>query len=210
MLASMANSIYTATMPQSSLSHSIHELLSRRDGRSVVTISGPTAAGKSTLAGATHDIFNDSVIVHTDDYYYDDDDMPDEVILGDEIDYDHPHAVQLGRVAQDLSSLMAGLPVLKPAHRQPHRLEAIMPRQLIIVEGLVANHPTIRALSQLAILVTAPAQVRLERRIDRDFARYRRSSAATTRIFNEFAEPAYHAYHATNDATADVIIESSE
>ncbi|QQS21736.1 hypothetical protein IPM09_04430 [Candidatus Saccharibacteria bacterium] len=180
----------------------------------VVTISGPTAAGKSLLAQMIHDDFGCSVVIHTDDYYRSDETMPPEVYVGDEINYDHPHAIQLGRLAGDLTSLTAGLPVIKPTYDmkkgQPGAAEIVAPRELIIVEGLVANHPTIRALSNYAILVTAPKDIRLARRIERDLKRYRRPAKQTKAIFNEFTQPSYFAYHVANDATANLVVDSSE
>jgi uridine kinase len=189
-------------------------LIEQRGVPTVITISGPTGAGKSYLAQDIRDNFTHSVVIHTDDYYRSDETMPPEVYVGNEINYDHPRAIQLGRLAGDLTSLTAGLPVIKPTYHmkksQPGAAEIVAPRKLIIVEGLVANHPTIRALSNYAILVTAPKDIRLARRIERDLKQYGRPAKQTKAIFNVFTEPSYLAYHVANDAAANLVVDSSE
>ena len=176
----------------------------------IITISGPSGAGKSTLAEEIIATTPDSVLISTDYYYFDDDAMPSEVFTGEKVDYDHPAAFQLGRLAHDLIQLQGGEPIEMPRYSMhlgysPHTL-TITPHQLIVVEGIVANYPPIRALADFSICVTASVEVRLERRMARDQLRSHRTPERTREVFLKYVEPGYDKYHRANDAEVDLII----
>lgn len=177
----------------------------------IITLSGPSAAGKSTFVATLQETFTDNAVIATDDYYRGISRMQHDMPPGQEHNFDHPAAIQLDRLAYDLRQLKNGHSVAAPLYdmltSEPlPQTKEVTPQQLIIVEGIVANHPTIRQLAHLSICLTAPASVRLQRRIVRDQVRKGYTPEHITDIFMNSVEPSYQQYHAVNDSAADMII----
>ena len=134
--------------------------------RAVVGVTGPVAAGKSTLARA---LVGDSggCLVSTDHYLPDYERTPEHL-------RDLPESSDLARLARDLAELRAGRATRIPqwsfeAHaRVGERL--IEPAELIVVEGLHALHEIARVHVDIGVYVEAPRDTRWARAVAREQA----------------------------------------
>lgn len=83
----------------------------------------------------------------------------------------NPVASDLERAAGDLESLKSGRPCEKPVYDhvagKAVETERVVAHRFVIVEGVMAVHPRLRPLMDLAIFIDAPAAVRF-RRVARD------------------------------------------
>ncbi len=125
-------------------------------GRGVVIgVSGPVGSGKSTLAGALS-----ACIVPTDMY------LPDYAHVP-YLERDDPAHADFSRLAADVDRLRRGLPASIPIWSfQTHRREgerAVYPAGLIIIEGIHALNARVAPLTDLRVLVEAPAALRWQR-----------------------------------------------
>lgn len=161
----------------------------------VVGITGPMAAGKSTLAAALG-----GLVISTDRYLPDYDRLPEHA-------WDLPESSDLARLAADLAMLRSGSPARIPtwsfvSHSRTGE-EAVEPRGLIVVEGLHALDARVRAHLDVAVLVDAPREERWARCVERE----RRGERGWTieqvqRFFAAVAEPTFDAHGRTNAAHA--------
>lgn len=177
----------------------------------IVTVSGPSGSGKSTVVRALQKVFPDSLLIATDDYYIGKTRMKLEMPAGHELDFDHPTAIDIDRLAGDVNQLKAGRAIDTPLYdmlRSEPRADTLRltPRPLVIVEGIVANCPTLHRLSDMSICVTAPLEMRLARRIERDKTRKNHTPKETKNYMLTVVEPAYTTYFAAWDQTADMIV----
>lgn len=167
-------------------------------------IGGGTASGKTTIArevaqrtGALH-------LCH--DRYYKD--VPEPVGFN----YDHPDALDTGRLVEDLQLLVAGqaaeLPVyeFKTHRRQPHT-ERVEPRPLILVEGiLVLQDPRLRDLAHCCVFVEAADDLRLARRILRDVVSRGRDPFGVIRQYLDTVRPMHQQFVGPCRAFADLVV----
>ena len=130
--------------------------------RTVIGVTGPVAAGKSTLARALG-----GLVVSTDHYLPDYDRTPEHL-------RDLPESSDLARLARDLSELRAGRATRIPqwsfeSHARVGELE-VEPGGLIVVEGLHALHEVARVHVDIGVYVEAPRDARWARAVAREQA----------------------------------------
>lgn len=134
--------------------------------RAVVGVTGPVAAGKSTLARA---LLGETrgLVVSTDHYLPDYERTPEHL-------RDLPESSDLARLARDLAELRAGRATEIPqwsfeSHSRVGELR-VEPAELIVVEGLHALHELARAHVDIAVYVEAPRDARWARAVAREQA----------------------------------------
>ena len=88
--------------------------------------------------------------------------------------------------------------------------ETVTPNDIIIIEGIAANLPAIRQLSDHSLTLSTPVEERLRWRIARDITRKGQTLEQVLSIFMNHVEPSYQAYFAKHDAAADYTISSNE
>jgi len=165
----------------------------------VVGITGPMAAGKSTLAAALG-----GLVLSTDRY------LPDYEGLA-EHEWDLPAHSDLARLSEDLALLRSGAPASVPmwsfhTHSRVGE-ESIGPAPLIVVEGLHALAGPVRQHLDLAVLVDAPREVRWSRCVERERTGERGWSIDyVERFFERVAEPTFNAHGRLEAARAQVIV----
>jgi uridine kinase len=178
----------------------------------IVTISGASGSGKSTLSAQLTHAFPSNVVLHTDDYYIGKTRMQAEMPPGEEQNFDHPAAIDMERMRRNLTKLRNGEIILGAQYdmftSEPTEPVIMQPASLIIVEGLAANSPRLRAISNLTILVKSTTAKRLKRRIERDRTRKGYDVATVTQIFMEIVEPSYQKYYAADDTKVQFAIKS--
>ena len=130
--------------------------------RAVVAVTGPVAAGKSTLARALG-----GCILSTDDYLPDYGRTPEQL-------RDLPESSDLDRLARDLAELRAGRASDVPrwsfdTHSRVGEAR-VEPAELIVVEGLHALHALPRAQVDVGVYVEASRDLRWARAAARERA----------------------------------------
>lgn len=202
----------TSTATTEDLLRAVHAIYEPTGTPQLITIGGPSASGKSTLLETLRKQYgNDITMLTSDNYYIGKTRMRHEMPTGQEENFDHPRAIDTARLASDLSALRARQTATTPLYDMLTS-EPLAdtgqhgPTPLIIVEGLVANHPELRKLSRLSVALDAPLHERLVRRIERDRTRKAHTPETTMDTFLNLVEPSYHAHYADFDRTADLHI----
>lgn len=169
----------------------------------VVGICGGSASGKSRLSHTLSKTYcGRSTIINQDDYYHDSSHLSEDERRVK--NYDHPDAIDLDRLYENLKGLKAGLTVEAPqycfeSHGRLPASKTLTPKNIIIVEGLfVFEQPELRRLFDLKIFISVENDVRLIRRIRRDVDERGRSlesvldqyMATTKPMHDQFIEPA--------------------
>jgi uridine kinase len=173
--------------------------MARPSARTIVGITGPVGAGKSTLASRLT-----ACVIATDHYLPDYDATPEH-------ERDLPERSDLARLLADLNSLRAGRETNIPQwsfHTHSRVGErAIVPHDLIVVEGLHALHETHAPGLDLRVFIDAPPGVRLARWENLALTGQRGWGVEETRaFFHAVAEPTFHARAAAYRSAAHLIV----
>ena len=182
----------------------------------IVTISGPSGSGKSSVAKDIMQQFADviPILLSTDDYYIGKSRMQSVMPRGEERNFDHPASMDLERLKNDAMTLKNSQAIDSPLYNMfisepKDEVRHIEPSRLIVIEGIAANLPVLREISDLSICVTASLETRLARCIKRDKSRNGRDEAAEREHFLRYVEPRYETYFATDDRSVDYIVKNN-
>lgn len=196
------------------LTRTIRTKLNEAAAPVVVTVSGPSGSGKTSVVHQIIAILNiPAVILHTDDYYIGKTRMKAVMPDGEEQNFDHPVSIDLERLADDLRALCSGKAIDAPIYdmffSEPKKdRRHVEPEQLIIVEGIAANLPSLKDRADISVCVTAPDDERLRRCTLRDYERNGRSTDEERDYFLRHVEPSYETYFAPADRQVDFTIQN--
>ena len=138
----------------------------------VIGIAGGSASGKTSVAHALCEAFENGVVLLQQDSYYKHSDLPFE--QRKLINYDHPdafdHALLVAQLQQLLQRHAIDVPIYDyAAHNRTEQTRHVDPQDVIILEGiLVLADPALRALMDVKLFVDTDVDVRVLRRIQRD------------------------------------------
>jgi uridine kinase len=178
----------------------------------VLGIAGGTGSGKSTVAqhlvaglpaGA-------AVLIDHDAYYRDRSGLP--AAERENINYDHPNAIETELLVAHLVALRAGRAVEMPQydfreHARRRQTRPIAPAPVIVVEGiLVLADERLRAQMDLKLFVDTDADIRLMRRLRRDMEQRGRTFAQVREQYYETVRPMHLAFVEPSKRFADLII----
>lgn len=178
----------------------------------IVGIAGGTSSGKTTVTEKILERLEiDKVVVlHHDDYYKDIssfDNMPIE-----QINFDHPDALETSLLVQHLRSLKMWKVIQRPVYnfstyrRMPDTV-TIEPRTVVIVEGiLIFVEKELRDLMDIKIYVDTDADERLIRRLRRDLLERKRTIESVMQQYNLTVKPMHLEFVEPSKRWADVII----
>ncbi len=139
-----------------------------------IGISGGSGAGKSTLATALLDAYPDHIgLIQLDDYFKPTIDVP---VFAGVANWDHPDALYIDRLVQDLRMLAEGKSViiqtknerLNPDYKKTDKRIPVefMPKPIMLVEGyLVLYDKRVRDLLHTSIWLDLSQETRWQRRV---------------------------------------------
>ena len=182
----------------------------------VVAILGASGSGKSYLvASLAPEILGATVaILRVDDYYRDLAHLSFED--RETINFDHPDAIEFGRLVDDLATLKSGEEVQTPVydftqHTRSGLSQWVPPADIILLEGVLAmSDPATRILVDYTIFVDTPLELCLVRRIERDALQRDRSEASVRDFWETRAEPMFTQFVAPWRSEADLVIDGSQ
>lgn len=185
------------------------DLVARRASnrrRTVIGLTGPQGAGKSTVAARLAESLSASLVISTDRYLPDYDDLTPDL-------YDLPESADLDLLADQAASLRAGRAVALPVwsfdrHARIGYEPADAPAEggVVIIEGIHALAPPARGALDLAMYVEASRGERRRRVIDRELGERGWSQVEAAAFFDEVADPVFGRYAEVYRAAADLIV----
>ncbi|HDQ72258.1 MAG TPA: uridine kinase [Chloroflexi bacterium] len=178
----------------------------------IIGVAGGTGSGKTTVAnhileqvGAEHVAY----IPH-DAYYRDHSHL--SLSQRQQVNYDHPDALETELLIEHLRALRQGRIVEIPVydfstHTRTQQTLSIHPAPVILVEGiLVFVHVELRALFDVKIYVDTDADVRFIRRLKRDIEKRGRTPQSVCEQYLSTVRPMHLEFVEPSKRYADVII----
>jgi uridine kinase len=184
--------------------------------KTIIGIAGASGAGKSMLAGQLHRRLretrtrSDVSILNEDCYYKCRDDLSRED--RQQINYDHPDALEHDLLTKHLEKLRDGQSISVPQYdytehnRKPDSVE-MRPSTILILEGILILHqPELRDLLDLKIYVDVPLDICLSRRLRRDIEERGRSLDSVLTQYHDTVRPMFYEFIDPSKHHADIII----
>lgn len=179
----------------------------------IIGIAGGTGSGKSTFTNRLKQYFGDNVtVIYHDNYYKPHDDLP--FSERQDINYDHPDALETGLLVRHLEALKQGKSIRCPVydftqHTRSDRTILIQPSRVILVEGiLILQDERLRELFDIKIFVEADADERILRRVVRDMNERGRELENIIEQYLMTVKPMHYLYVAPTKNVADLVINS--
>ncbi len=139
----------------------------------VLGVTGGSGSGKSRLASYIKEGLGGRASILCQDWYYRD----NKGVGGEareQLNFDHPKALETAYCVRQLDRLLAGEPIRAPVydyatHTRQAETRDVLPEPVIIVEGLFVLHePELRKRLDLSVFIDVPDDMRLLRRVRRD------------------------------------------
>lgn len=178
----------------------------------VIGVAGGSGSGKTTVARNILETAGRDRVVHLlhDHYYRDLAHLSLEERA--QVNFDHPDSLDNELFSHHLSELLAGRPVECPVydfktHRRTEETTTIMPRQVILVEGiLIFADPRLRNLMDLRVFVDTDADLRVLRRIERDVTERGRTLESVMSQYLNTVRPMHMEFVAPSKKFANLVI----
>lgn len=178
----------------------------------VIGVAGGTGSGKTTVArtilqrvGAHHIAY-----VPHDAYYRDSLHLPYNAL--NQINWDHPDALDTDLMITHVQALKNGAPVDLPVYdftqnRRTDRTVRVEPQPIVLVEGiLIFADARLRQLFDMKIFVDTDADIRLIRRLQRDIAERGRTAESVIQQYLTTVRPMHIEFVEPSKRYADIII----
>lgn len=178
----------------------------------IIGIAGGSGSGKTSVTNAILTQLDPSrvVVIQHDSYYRDI--SVHGAVSPEEVNFDHPSALESDLLVRHLSTLRSGRSVEQPiydftSHRRMPSTRTVVPREIIIIDGiliLVDKH--LRDLMDIRIFVDTDADERLIRRIRRDITERGRSIDSVIHQYVKTVKPMHLEFVEPSKHWADIII----
>jgi uridine kinase len=176
----------------------------------LIAVVGGSGAGKTWLATKLQTALGKRVTrLSLDDFYRDRSHLPAK--RRNEINFDHPRAIDWNHVERVLEKFAEGKPAHLPrydftAHARKSRREFVKPKCLIIMDGLwLLRRPVVRKFFSCRIFIDCPRRLRLHRRIKRDRLERGRNAANIRKQFLRQVVPMHDRFVASQSRWANII-----
>jgi uridine kinase len=182
----------------------------------IIGICGGSGSGKTRLATELAERLGpERVSILPFDAYYKD---LRHLSLEDRatVNFDHPDSLDADLFASHLEGLSQGLDVCVPVydfnrHQRADDLTILPAREIVIAEGiLLFAFPELLERFDLRVFRSAPADLRLSRRLERDVAERGRSPESVRAQFDESVGPMHDQFVDPSAAQAHRVVDHSE
>jgi uridine kinase len=177
-----------------------------------VGIAGGTGSGKTTVAHKLHDALpSDRVTMIAHDSYYKDR-SSEPAHQRDQLNFDHPDALDNALLITHLNELAAGRAVEVPrydfrTHTRLPKGQPVQPAPVVLVEGiLIFAEPQIRDRFDVKIYVETDVDVRIFRRLRRDLESRGRTFAQVDEQYHRTVRPMHLEFVEPSRRWADILI----
>lgn len=178
----------------------------------IVGIAGGTGSGKTTVVNKISEkLKNKVVVIPQDSYYKDQSHLPMEV--RQELNFDHPDAIDFELLVQQLKELKEGKIIYQPVYsyitcsRSTTETVKVSSAPVIIVEGiLIFTCKELRELMDIMVYVDADDDDRLMRVISRDIIERGKSVEKVMERYQKTVKPMHLQFIAPSKRYADIII----
>ena len=178
----------------------------------LIAIVGGSGSGKTWLAGRLNqELALPTAQLSLDDFYLEHADV--EPAARAASSFDHPDSVDWRRFIRVLQACRAGRPTEVPrydfvSHTRRPSPEMFSPAPLVLVEGLwLLWLPSVRRLFDFKLYLECPAQLRLERRLERDVKDRGRTPEDVRAQFWKTVAPMHQRFVAPQQRCADLTLQ---
>lgn len=184
--------------------------------KAIIGIAGASGAGKSMLANELYKRLRrrrsatEISILNEDCYYRCRNDL--SFADRENINYDHPDALEHELLVDHLLRLRAGAAIDVPQydyaqHNRRQQSVNLVPSTILILEGILILHsPEIRRLLDLKIFVDVPMDICLSRRLRRDIVDRGRSLDSVLTQYHQTVRPMFYQFIEPSKSHADIIV----
>lgn len=178
----------------------------------VIGIAGGSGSGKTTVAKAIIEAIRKEKVAYLqqDSYHKDRSNIrPEE---RENINYDHPDALENNLLVRHLQGLLNGHSIEKPiydfaSHTRKSETEKLYAKEIVIVEGiLILADKRLRDLMDIKVFVDTDANIRFIRRLQRDISERGRTVESVINQYLNTVRPMYFKFVEPNKKYADIII----
>lgn len=178
----------------------------------IIGISGGSGSGKTTFARKLQERLGDevSVILAQDSYYIDQ--SAHFKGDGENVNFDHPSALDFPLLAEHLVQLKAGRPIRVPiydfaTHTRRKEVSPLEPHPVMLLDGtLILSQEIIRPHLNASIFIQASEAIRYERRFKRDLVERGRQPDGIKKQFERQVKPMHDLFIEPSQAHATEII----
>ena len=178
----------------------------------VIGIAGGSGSGKTTVVNSiTEKLKEKVVVIPQDSYYKDSSHLPMEE--RQQINFDHPEAIDFKLLCEQLKELKSGKSIEQPVYsyitcsRSKTETVTVEPAEVIIIEGiLVFTNPELCDTMDIKVFVDTDADERLIRIISRDVIERGRGLDKSIRHYRTFVKPMHELFIEPTKRLADIII----
>lgn len=178
----------------------------------VIGIAGGSGSGKTTVVNAiVNDLKGRVVVIPQDSYYKDSSHLPLEE--RQQINFDHPDAIDFDLLCTHLKALKAGRTIEQPVYsyitcsRSRTETITVSPADVVIIEGiLVFTCRELRSQMDIKLYVDADDDDRLMRVMARDILERGKTVQTVIERYTKTVKPMYLQFIEPSKRYADIII----
>ncbi|MBQ6287184.1 MAG: uridine kinase [Bacteroidales bacterium] len=178
----------------------------------VIGIAGGSGSGKTTVVNSiTSRLKEKVVVIPQDSYYKDSSHLPMEE--RQQINFDHPDAIDFNLLCEQLASLKEGKTIEQPVYsyitcsRSKTETVTVAPAEVIIIEGiLIFTCKELRDQMDIKIFVDADDDDRLMRVMARDILERGKTVETVIERYTKTVKPMYLQFIEPSKRYADIII----
>lgn len=178
----------------------------------VIGIAGGSGSGKTTVVNAiTESLRERVVVIPQNSYYKDSSHLPMEE--RQQINFDHPDAIDFKLLCEQLRELKSGRTIEQPVYsyitcsRSKTETVTVKPAEVIIIEGiLVFSCKELREQMDVKIFVDADDDDRLMRVMARDIMERGKTVGTVIERYTKTVKPMYLQFIEPSKRYADIII----